>query len=523
MKPSASLIFKSLIDCESLKWERRVFWETNFNVTRKRLNSIFHLLQETDDDSGESISRMARACLRPWLSVPRQFDQSLTDEVGEIDKSGISSGRWGSDVKSLYDEALTAAKKLKDAENPLMNSLLEEMSKIVRSGSTSFRIYCRTNEREWYGPIIRQVTENNPEDRMFIHTVAQYRKMDPVDVLFKVGPLKSSGYSSVPDALLNAPRFGKLLQFVWCGCDDDTDFGFDPASPIDQQDTALGHRITRSLEKYEIGNSPHEQIHFEELPDEFRTDSIESGARPAWLVTISGKLGILYRPRQQILSFDMSSGIDHRTTFETLQAGMFIIRPYYEDVDVGTSRSMGVYARAWKQKLHEEYESNREELVKILTEKGLIQKALSDSIKRWCSSIESILPAPGEYNHFIILLDALHEKGFPKEEIEKYNWGKWKRDAWVENRRAHGTAISEGFQKMEMIEGEMERILGQHSDEIREKAGNCDCFEIPIPEQNGLSGKLMFHRILSTVDGYRVGDEKIDLIQELNIIEQWRD
>ena len=141
MKPSASLIFKSLIDCESLKWERRVFWETNFNVTRKRLNSIFHLLQETDDDSGESISRMARACLRPWLSVPRQFDQSLTDEVGEIDKSGISSGRWGSDVKSLYDEALTAAKKLKDAENPLMNSLLEEMSKIVRSGSTSFRIY----------------------------------------------------------------------------------------------------------------------------------------------------------------------------------------------------------------------------------------------------------------------------------------------------------------------------------------------------------------------------------------------
>lgn len=522
MKPSASLIFKSLMDYKSLKWERRVFWEKNFISVRKSLSSISHLLQMADDDSGEPISRLARQCLRPWLSAPMHFDQSLTDEVVEIDKYGISLGRWGGDVKLLYDEALTAAKKLQDGENPLINSLLEEMSKIVRCGSTSFRIYCRTNEREWFGPIIRQVTENDPEDHMFIHTAAQYRKMDPVDALLKVGPLRSSGYACVPDALLNAPRFGKLLQFVWCGCEDDPDFGFDPASPINQQESALGHRIKKDLVEYKIGNGSDDQIHTDELPDEFSTGSKASGGRPAWLVTISGKQGILYRPRQQVLSFDMDSGIDHRTPFETLQKGMYIIRPDYEDVDLGGSLSTGDFARAWKQKLQSEYESDPKALVGRLTAKGLIQIALGDSIQRWCSSLESILPAPGKDKHFIILLDVLSENGFPEKGMEKHTWDRWKNHAWKEIQRTRGEAISEGFQKNEMIEGEMERILGASLNAIRKKAEEGYNFSIPIPEMNGFSGKFMFHRILSIEDGFRVVDEKLDSIQELNIIEQWR-
>ena len=59
-----------------------------------------------------------------------------------------------------------------------------------------------------------------------------YREVEPFDVLVKVGPLRSKGWGSAPDATLSAPRFAKMVQIVWSGCGDEDDFGYDPAGII---------------------------------------------------------------------------------------------------------------------------------------------------------------------------------------------------------------------------------------------------------------------------------------------------
>jgi len=45
-----------------------------------------------------------------------------------------------------------------------------------------------------------------------------------------VGPLRSKGWGSAPDAILSAPRFARLIQIVWSGCGDEEDFGYDPVA-----------------------------------------------------------------------------------------------------------------------------------------------------------------------------------------------------------------------------------------------------------------------------------------------------
>jgi len=523
MKSTASCVFRFLEKVESLHWERYVFWQNDFNSIRTALFSIANLLHDSNENSGEAISKMARICLRPWLSGPRSFDQSLTDELDEIDKFGITSNRWGSDVMSLYVSATRSAEKLKSIENPLQKSFIEELSRIVHSGY-SFSIYCRNNQLEWFKPIMQKITGGNAVDHMFVHTVAQYRKMEPVEFLFRVGPLKTSGYSCTPDAFISAPRFKNLIQFVWCGCNDDSDFGFDPSSPSSSEENALGHRIRKNFRLHKIGKNENEEINRIEIPDEFQKSGVESGAMPAWLVTLPSNQGILYRPRQQVLSFEINTGrFERRTPFETLQPGMFIIQTDFESVDLGGSMKAGDYARAWKEKLKHEHKIDTDGFEKKLVDKGLILRKLPDSIKRWYSCVESILPAPGEMKHFDILINTLHECGLNSEVTNKSLSDEWKNLAWKEIKQARGEAISEGFQEVEMIEEQIQIILSQQHEKIIEDAKKENIFRLQISENNGLCGEIKFYQILSIEDGYLIPDEKLNAIQELNTIETWRD
>src|SRR5690606_3527068 len=49
------------------------------------------------------------------------------------------------------------------------------------------------------------------------------------------GPLRSSGYASIPPAVGNAPRFRSIVQFVWAGLRDDESFGTDPVFAVLRQ------------------------------------------------------------------------------------------------------------------------------------------------------------------------------------------------------------------------------------------------------------------------------------------------
>ena len=125
--------------------------------------------------------------------------------------------------------------------------------------------------------------------------------MSPCDALVKCGPLRARGWGSAPDALLNAPRFGTLVQVVWFGSDDNSDFGFDPVLPAKDLSTAGGARgylswITRVTRYGEISGAV--------SGDSTSTDDLRflqnlrqaRETRTATLVQIEGEQAILYPP-----------------------------------------------------------------------------------------------------------------------------------------------------------------------------------------------------------------------------------
>jgi len=65
----------------------------------------------------------------------------------------------------------------------------------------------------------------------------------PFEVLIKMGPLRSKGWGSAPDAIVSAPRFGTLVQIVWAGCADEDDFGYDPVA------ARVGNVVAPSLDQ----------------------------------------------------------------------------------------------------------------------------------------------------------------------------------------------------------------------------------------------------------------------------------
>src|SRR5262249_42711522 len=92
----------------------------------------------------------------------------------------------------------------------------------------SFKIYCHPHARVHFETLSPQFGDALCSTELFLHSLRQYRETKPFDLLIKMGPLRTYGWGSVPDALLTAPRFGTLAQFVWSGSRDDSNFGYDP-------------------------------------------------------------------------------------------------------------------------------------------------------------------------------------------------------------------------------------------------------------------------------------------------------
>src|SRR5262249_44015943 len=90
------------------------------------------------------------------------------------------------------------------------------------------KVFCHSRARAHFESLTNGSTASLLGPVTFLHSVRDYRLVDPFDILLKVGPLRSRGWGSCPDSLITAPRFRKFIQIVWSGCGDEEGFGYDP-------------------------------------------------------------------------------------------------------------------------------------------------------------------------------------------------------------------------------------------------------------------------------------------------------
>ena len=365
MTVTASRVFAFLEQHPTCSIEKREIHLSVFSVLRRSLRLIVLRLAEEGDDESQDVADRLRRLLSEWLTVPVLFDESLFESISALGSADVVERRWGHEIRAAYDHACAAARLLQRTENPARTEVRAAM-RDLRNRQSAWKIYCHRRAR----PHFESIFAGDPlPPEAFLHSVKDYRESEPFDVLTKVGPLRSKGWGSAPDAILSAPRFAKMLQIVWSGCGDEDDFGYDPAGiagggPGGGSGGAPAFAASRVIawtrEVVRIG----EAADFAAAADDdelklFHALGRAAEVRRATLVEIDEEDGVLYPPHSQVSTFDPApyadEAIGYRLPGETLAEGMFLIWPLLGAADLGALRAgEGRYSRIWKERLREE-------------------------------------------------------------------------------------------------------------------------------------------------------------------------
>lgn len=534
MAVPASTIFDFLEQQPSLTIERYEITLLSFSTLRHSLRRIVLELIDSSNDEAIEISGRLRVLISEWLTVPVPFNHSMKNALtvlfGEV---GQLQARWGMDMGEWYKEALDASEQIASAVNPIRTKVAEVIREL-QSQRTTFRIYCHKRARQHFESLLQNPSNLRLEGNTFLHSVRDYREAEPFNTLIKVGPLRSRGWGSAPDALLTAPRYANLVQLVWSGCNDEADFGYDPVSPQREPRAQVGgltcygstnwtRKIIRSVDPDALLDDY--VVDVDEL-SLFREIDRQREWRKAVLLQIDGVHGILYPPHSRILSFDPDEAaqepLDYRIPGDTLIEGMFYIMTHLDDIDLlGMQAVHGYYSRIWKEKLQRVMESDHTRLIRRLHNTGLHLEYLDVAVRHWCKPPSTVIHAPQKVQHFEILLrvlDYMTDDPSPQQGPVPF----WKL-AWNEVRRSRGEAISAGFMEQELVEEKLVGILKNIAPQIRRKALESTGFTIPIPDGAELQGAVIFFKIYIIEEGFRVPETELKVIRELELVDQWRE
>jgi hypothetical protein len=526
MSVAASTLFDFIERHPVCMIDRCEFDMFEFGMLRRNVRQMVTRLRESGDLEALELSERLRCLLSNWLTAPVPFDESLFQQLsgvmGTADRVGT---RWGRDIRELYIAALQASHELAGKANPLRETLQEVITKAMMD-SQDFQIFCHKAAADYFLPLAPL--------NAFLHSATSYRNAEPFDLLIKVGPLRSRGWGSAPDALLSAPRFSKLVQLVWGGCADEEGFGYDPvvalASAGQKGIRSSPHRreLTVTRTGSSTGMNPDNSGSVE---DEFQIFSSLKGrreVRQATLVQIEDENGMLYPPLSSEISFDSSPDaedpIAKRLIDRNLCEGMFLVRHANHDPSVNEVHAEhGYFSRIWKVRLQTELDRIPEIFCGRLRTRGIDLENLYSAARHWSKSPTTVIHAPQKRSHFEILIRELGiEQAFPAETVNRGR-GVWWQRAWSEIAASRGIAIQAGVQGQEVLEGELLATLKLMLPEIRQHAireGNN--FLMIFPDNVGLNGIVFFDRIVSIERGFKAPDNELRVMQEIGNFEQWR-
>jgi hypothetical protein len=348
-----------------------------------------------------------------------------------------------------------------------------------------------------------------------------------------VGPLRSRGWGSAPDAILSAPRFGTLIQVVWTGSADEDGFGYDPVTPQSEPVRGATRRVSGSIEWTRRTVTVSEeatplQTVFPEFDELATFDAFGRGpaSRRATLVEIDDDHGILFPPNSQVPSFDPNAvgepAIALRVPGETLSAGMFVMWALLGDADLGGLQATdGNFSRIWKQRLRDELRRDTAGLVQRLRAAGIELQHLASRARRWWRPPSTVIHAPQQRRHFEALITVLgidHDSP-PAAHTHRRPWWQY---AWNEIAHSRGEAIQTGMQEHEIIYEELFAFLGTLQSDLISRAASATTFQIEIPEGRSLRGTVRFYAVRSIEEGFCVPDHALRTICDLDSVEQWR-
>jgi hypothetical protein len=521
---TASEFFEFLKDRGVGTIDRHEITSAWFARLRRGVRRLALLLSDSQDvDTWERL----RTLLSEWLTVPLPFEDMHAALVTTMGSPEAVTARWGREVGHIYAQTLSG-------DTPMQRSPMREcVCKLIvdlREQHRGFKIFCHARARPHFETLVLSAGNSPLEAGSFLHSVPQYRDAGLFDTLIKVGPLRAGGWGSAPDAVLTAPRFQHLAQVVWWGCSDEPGFGYDPAfAPRDELTAGIEDSHSPTLQwgthHSRFGDAlPPDASDLDEL-QVFKEMEHDRGLRPATLLQIGSGLGFFYPPHSQVLSFDPDPSeptpVRYRVPGDTLLGGMYLVRPLVNDVDLGAVRAeYDSYSRTWKERLAQAAAADGFGLVLRLQKDGLDLENLYAAIRNWRKPPSTVIHAPKQRKHFVILMRALGLAGDDEGTARKT--APFWRQAWNEIRRSRGQAIQAGVHEHEIVDEQLQTILKRLMPEIRSKAAGEQRFVIAIPGGGDIQGEFEFSIVLNVQFGFRVPEPLLRTVLAPEAIEQWR-
>lgn len=507
-----------------------------FDHLANSLRALCRGLSDTEDPISSDLLLSMRKKLFELLTVPVTFDDSVPKLLMRFNQSHDIESRWGENIAQHHKEAFLAARELTNLHNPLRSKLAEVLKELCEH-QKRVCVYCSKCDKPLFESLFSREESELLDELIFVHSVAQYRKLTLCDTLVKVGPLRANGWGSCPDAVISAPRFETLAQLVWHRSQDEEDFGYDPI--VSAFPNAKGKHLASHLAKNSsCFLSVKWQIHRTEFSDTTvgravvtnGDDDFEllSGFRhrqnyeDASLVQVSNDKGMLFPVRSRVLVFDLKSSVaEYQRPGDVLPFEMLLVRADLTDYTTSeTSVQDGQYSSFWKQQLKDEYRCNPRSLLTNLAENGLRLRNLRSAIERWCEESSTVIHAPKTVEHFRILITTLgidFENSYDHDNSQ----ASWWQYAWNEVRKSRGEAIHSGFEEQHLIEQEQMRVLLDLAPRIEDQAERRQ-FSFGIPAGYRISGALKFHTILSVEGGFSAPQDVLRQTLNLERIKRWR-
>lgn len=513
-------------------------WFGNLRSNLRRMARIYH--EADDPEASEAIGHIQRM-LSEWLTVPVTFDEALATRLTPLGSPDLVERRWGEDLGSLCRAAHFAARQLSGRANPLA-ALVGERICYMQANNVDFRIFCHRAAVPDFNHLVVAAGGTAVSPNRFLHSWRDYRECALFDTLVKIGPLRANGWGSVPDGIVTAPRFQQLLQFVWSGCDDEPDFGYDPVISSAAVKEISSQILAAS------SNFPIPTLHWSTLVHgDLATDALTLGAptdddefkifrefregnaqenREAVLIQIDDEHAILYPPLSRVLCFDADRADAHclgyRIAGESLTESCFVIRPSMQfDEGDALQAQHGRFSQIWKSKLRKRLHESSEALICELDAAGLDLVWLGSALHHWVKPPTTVIHAPQQKRHFEILVRVLQADFAPVAPAHFRSKPLWQ-FAWQEVCNSRGDAIHAGVVSHALGEERLFEVLVSMIPEIRHKAAACTGFTLAVPD-SGAEGRIaFFDRVLAIEDGFRVRDQSMRVVYDLNQVEQWR-
>lgn len=538
---SATQIFESLASNGTVYAERHEVVSGLFSNLRRSLRNMARIYHDADDlEANEALSYVQRN-ISEWLTVPVAFDEAFFERLKLLGMPELIGRRWGAEMAYQYRAALDAAQRLTGMVNPLA-ALVGERIRLLQVNHIDFRVFCHRAAVPAFNDVIAASGGYSLSSAEFLHSWRDYRECAPFEILIKIGPLRAHGWGAVPDAISTAPRFKRLLQFVWSGCNDEPEFGYDPVTSSaistarlsrDEVSSSASQLFPLSWKKIVHRSEQATDVMLEPLPDEdefqmfreFREINAREN-RQAILIQINEEHGILIPPLARVLCFEPrrpdEQCIGYRIAGDSLTEGSFMIRSTLQGEGGETLKAQhGRFSQIWKSRLRKRLQEDPVHLIRELNAAGLDLTRLDSALHHWTKPPTTVIHAPQQKRHFEILVRVLEANFAPVAPAHFRGKPLWI-FAWQEICNSRGEAIHAGVINHAQEEERLVEVLLALVSDIRNRAVGGSSFTLPLPDSCAIAGIAFFDRVVAIEDGFRGPDQKFRVVQELSEVEQWR-